>query len=35
MRSRYALFKVWLNMAWKETLSKINIMAFSDERSLI
>ena len=22
-------------MAWKETLSEINIMAFSDERSLI
>ena len=35
MRSRHVLFKVWLNTAWKETLSEINIMAFSDERSLI
>ena len=35
MRSRHVLFEVWLNMAWKETLSEINIMAFSDERSLI
>ena len=35
MRSLHALFKVWLNTAWKETLSEINIMAFSDEKSLI
>ena len=35
MRSRYVLFKVWLNTLWEETLSEINIMAFSDERSLI
>ena len=35
MRSRHVLFKVWLNTAWKETLSEINIIAFSDERSLI
>ena len=35
MRSRHVIFKVWLNTAWKETLSEINIIAFSDERSLI
>ena len=35
MRSRHVLFKVWLNAAWKETPSEINIMAFADERSLI
>ena len=29
------LFKVWLNTAWKETLSEINIIAFSDEKILI
>ena len=29
------LFKVWLNAACKETLTEINIMPFSDERSLI
>ena len=29
------LFKVQLNTAWKETLSEINIIAFSDERRLI
>ena len=34
-RSRYVLFKVWLNTAWKETLYEIIIMAFLDERSLI
>ena len=35
MRSLHVLFKVWLNTDWKETLSEINIMVFSDERSLI
>ena len=35
MRSRHVLFKVRLNTVWKRTLSEINIMAFSDERSLI
>ena len=35
MRLRHVLFKVWLNTAWKETLSEINIMAFLIERSLI
>ena len=29
------LVKVWLNTAWKETLSEINIMAFLDESSSI
>ena len=35
MRTCHVLLKVWLNKAWKETLSEINIMAFLDERSLI
>ena len=29
------LFKVWLNVVRKEMLSEINVMAFSDESSLI